>query len=326
MSSGPGLLRGFPAPGHFMEEVAATIGVFDGVHLGHQKLLQRVSAEAGAQRHGMLITFDPHPRCVVGPGGCPPLLTSANERVFLSARHGVGTTIAIDFTAELSEWSPERFIDRLLESLKLRFLVVGPGFALGRARAGDEEFLRRYGAARGFDVITVEPLAIGSSRVSSGRVRDAVIAGDVSEAAALLGRFHHLPGIVVRGDQRGRTLGFPTANLEAAPWRCVPAAGVYATWLLERHPPWRMLRAATSIGVRPTFQRFQRETMTTVEAYVLDFDEDIYGDAVELQFVSRLRDERAYPDAASLVAQMRDDVDEVRALLSAAPEPQLVGP
>lgn len=314
MTPAPHVVRGFPAPGAVPGFVVATIGVFDGVHLGHQRLLRQVVADSGRIHAAALITFDPHPRCVLDPEGCPPLLTNIDERAHLTTARGVVHTVALDFTQELSTWTGERFVDRLLESVRLRRLVLGPGFALGRERAGDEAFLREYGATHGFDVVTVDPVIVDGERVSSGRVRAAVLAGDVAQAAELLGRFHHLPGTVVEGDRRGRTLGFPTANVQSDTWRCVPAAGVYATWI-RAQGSW--YRAATSIGVRPTFGG---ET-TTVEAFILDFAGDLYGADVELQFVARLREERAYPDAESLVAQMHDDVAAVRALMAELPEP-----
>jgi riboflavin kinase/FMN adenylyltransferase len=316
VSPGFRLRRGFPERRAFARDVVATIGVFDGVHLGHQRLLQEVvsRSRSGADM-GVLITFDPHPRCVLDPDGCPPLLSGVAERAGLAARHGVASTVALEFSAELARWSAQRFCDRLVESVPLRCLVVGPGFALGRARAGDEAFLRQYGAAHGVEVVSVDPLMLGGERVSSGRIRHAVLEGRVEDAAELLGRFHHLPGTVVVGDMRGRTLGFPTANLASEAGRCLPAAGVYATWL---YAAGSWLRSATSVGVRPTFGG----EMTTVEAFALDFDGDLYGAAVELQFVARLREERKYPDASSLVAQMRDDVAQVRTLMADVPEPE----
>ena len=317
MSSTGQLHRGFPEPGAIRGDVVATIGVFDGVHRGHQRLLHEVVAGVAGAGTGVLVTFDPHPRCVLDPAGCPPLLTGVAERARLAARHGVGSAIAIEFSEELSTWTAERFCDRLLTSLQLRRLVVGPGFALGRERAGDEAFLRAYGSGHGFDVVSVPPLTVAGERVSSGRVRGAVLEGRVEEATELLGRFHHLPGTVARGDGRGRGLGFPTANVAATAGHCVPGAGVYATWLCVAG---RWLRAATSIGVRPTFGG----RTTTVEAYVLDFDEDIYDAGVELQFVARLREERAYADVASLVAQMHRDVEAVRARMSGLDVPDAV--
>lgn len=313
------LRRGFPERGAFPGEVAATIGVFDGVHVGHQRLLRAVLDGAGESETRILITFDPHPRCVVDPDGCPPVLTGLAERAALAARHGVASTVVLDFNRDLASWTAERFCDRLLESVPLRRLVVGSGFALGQGRAGDEMFLRRYGEEHGFAVESVPPLLLGGERVSSGRVRQAVLEGRVEDAAELLGRFHHLAGTVVPGDRRGRTLGFPTANLATGAPRCVPAAGVYATWL-RAGGTW--MRAATGVGLRPTFGG----QSTTVEAFALDFDGDLYGTAVELQFVARLREERSYPDAEALVAQLHEDVAEVRRLMTALPEPEPVVP
>ena len=308
--------RGFPRPGAIDAPVVATIGVFDGVHLGHQVLLRRAAQDAAHSATPVLITFDPHPRCVLDPAGCPPLLTTPAERAALAGAQGVMQTVVLEFTRELSTWSAERFCDALVASCALRELVVGPGFALGRARTGDERFLREYGSAHGFAVAAVPPVLHDGAPVSSGRVRAAVLEGDVTAASALLGRRYRLSGTVVRGDGRGRGLGFPTANIATPAERCVPAAGVYASWL-RAGDVWRP--AATSIGVRPTFGGGD----VTVEAFALDFDQEIYGTEVELDFVSRLREERAYPDAAALIAQMHDDVARTRELLreSAAPEP-----
>ena len=299
--------------------VVATIGVFDGVHLGHQRLLQLAAHDSGATGTAALITFDPHPRCVLDPAGCPPLLTTVGERALLAEQQHVRTTVAIDFTPELSTWPAERFCDRLVESLPLRRLIFGPGFALGRDRTGNEAFLREYGAEHGFDVCTVERVVVGGERVSSGRVRSALLDGLIADATDMLGRCYRLPGTVVHGDERGRTLGFPTANVVSDARRCIPGNGIYATWL-RAHGAW--LPAATSIGTRPTFDGRTR----TVEAYVLDFDGDLYDADVALDFVARLREERAFPDAASLIAQMHQDVAAVRALLATVGQPPAAAP
>lgn len=292
--------------------------MFDGVHLGHQRLLQEAADDADATSTAALITFDPHPRCVLDPAGCPPLLTTVEERAALAERHQVGTTVAIDFTPELSTWPAERFCDRLVESLPLRRLIFGPGFALGKDRTGNEAFLREYGATHGFDVCTVERVVVAGERVSSGRVRAALLDGRIAEATELLGRCYRLPGTVAHGDERGRTLGFPTANLVSDARRCIPANGIYATWLRADGRWWP---AATSIGTRPTFDGRTR----TVEAYVLDFDGDLYDADVALEFVARLREELAFPDAVSLVAQMHEDVAAVRTVLSTAHQPYADG-
>lgn len=310
------LLRDFPPHGLITRGVVATIGVFDGVHLGHQQLLRAVVDGAREGHDAVLVTFDPHPRCVIDPEGCPPLLTTPEERALLAGRSGVTTTLAVPFTRELSEWTASRFCDRLLESFSVRRLCVGPGFAFGRGREGDEKFLRDYGSTHGFTVESVPPLVVDGERVSSGAIREALAGGRVEHATRLLGRPYRLPGTVGHGDGRGRSLGFPTANLLTAPDRCVPAPGIYATWFGASE---RWFPAATSIGSRPTFAG---EGMT-VEAHLLDADLDLYGVEARLDFVSRLRDEIAFPTPEALVAQMHEDVRAVAAIMQgqARPEP-----
>lgn len=306
--------RDFPPHGAISRDVVATIGVFDGVHLGHQRLLRAVANDAGGDRDTVLVTFDPHPRCVLDPAGCPALLTTPEERSLLATASGVTTTIVLPFTRELSTWTAARFCDRLLESIPLRRLWVGPGFALGRGREGNEEFLRRYGASRGFEVQPVDPLVLDGGRVSSGAIRSALGEGRVERATELLGRPYRLVGSVARGDGRGRSLGFPTANVAVAQGRCIPAAGIYATWF-GAGGQW--FPAATSIGTRPTFGG----AGVTVEAHLLDVDLDLYGAEARLDFVARLRDEIAFPSAEELVEQMREDVRVVAELMQGRPEP-----
>jgi riboflavin kinase/FMN adenylyltransferase len=285
-------------------DVVLTAGSFDGVHRGHQRLVRRAVVDAAAiAASPVALTFDPHPRCVLDPAGCPPLLTTVEERAELLTGEGVQRTMVIEFTRELSTWSATKFCDALLESLRIKEFVIGPGFAFGHRRQGDEAFLRDYGAAHGFTVVTVPPLMRRGRRVSSGWVREAVSAGRVGEARALLGRNYSVAGVVEHGDKRGATLGFPTANIAIDPRRCRPAVGVYATRVLVDHR-WR--DAATSIGFRPTFGG----DWLTVEAYLLDFDGDLYGKHVRLEFVSRLRGERKFRDAAALIVQMNRDVED----------------
>jgi len=308
--SGAELVRGWPPPGVISGEVVLSIGSFDGVHRGHQRLARRVAAGA-ARRDGVavVVTFDPHPRCVVDPSGCPPMLTTPLERAQLLAGAGVERVVALPFTQELSTWSAARFCDELLASLNVRRIVAGPRMALGHRREGDERFLREYGAAHGFDVVTVAPAVHRGAPVSSTRVRAALRGGLVGDARAMLGRNYAIPGVVETGERRGRELGFPTANIATASERCIPADGVYATWLLvdgRRRP------SATSIGVRPTFGEGRR----TIEAHVIDYAGDLYGREVKLEFVSRLREERPYSNAQALIRQMQRDVDRVRQRLS----------
>jgi riboflavin kinase / FMN adenylyltransferase len=279
-----------------------TIGSFDGVHLGHRRLVRRVRAIAERRRLvAVAVTFDPHPRSVVDPSGCPPLLSSLSERVDLLGRAGAERVIVLAFTAELRTWSADRFAAALVERLGMRELVVGPGFALGRGREGDITFLRTLGRRRGFSVTSVAPARRGGVPVSSGRIREAIANAKFTDAIAMLGRPYVLEGRVERGEGRGTGLGVPTANLAVDPVRCIPAPGVYAGWL-DFGDGWRP--AATGIGTRPTFGGGS----ITVEAHVLDFAGDLYELQVRLALVRRLRPERAFASIAALQNAMARDI------------------
>jgi riboflavin kinase / FMN adenylyltransferase len=309
------LLHEFPAPDAGGPGSVVTIGSFDGVHVGHQRLLERVrTAAARGSMTPVAVTFDPHPRCVVDPSGCPPLLCSLDDRLELLRRAGAERVVVIAFTRELSAWSADRFATTLIESLGMRRLIVGPGFALGRGREGNLEFLARLGRRRGFRVTTVAPARRGGRPVSSGRVRDAVASGSFSEAVSMLGRSYVLEGVVERGEGRGAGLGVPTANLGVDPSRCLPAAGVYAGWL-DFGAGWRP--AATGIGTRPTFGGGS----VTVEAHVLDYRGDLYGRQVRLALRRRIRPERAFNSIASLQTAMARDIALTRAMVQRFPQP-----
>jgi len=305
------LLRELPDGTRGTRPAAVTIGSFDGIHVGHLRLLARTVAEARRiDGEAAVVTFDPHPRCVVDPRGCPPLLTALDERLELIAAAGIDTAVVLRFTRELSLWSAERFVAGLCGAFALRRLVSGPGFALGSGRTGTIEYLRGEGAKRGFRVITAAAARQDGVRVSSGRVRDALAAGRLGEANRLLGRPYSLAGTVGRGSQIGRRLGFPTANLTVDPARCLPATGVYATWFeLEG----QRLAAASSVGYRPTFGG----GTLTVEAHVLDYSADLYGQKARLWFLRRLRAERMFSSERTLARQMVRDVDRTRTLLQA---------
>jgi riboflavin kinase/FMN adenylyltransferase len=222
--------------------------------------------------------------------------------------------VVVNFTREVSRWSAEEFCGRLVGRFDLRRLVVGPGFALGHNRRGDAAFLRAYGAEHGFTVAEVEPEADSAEPISSTRIRAALAAGEVEAAARLLGFPYFLDGTVERGNAVGRRLGFPTANLGVGPGKCLPELGIYTGWVRVRD---RWHAAACSIGYRPTFGGDR----LTVEAHLLDFDADIYGERARLALVHRLREDRLYPDEPALVDQMRRDVDDTRRLLAAARPP-----
>jgi riboflavin kinase/FMN adenylyltransferase len=303
------LLHEFPAGEAGGTGSVVTIGSFDGVHIGHQRLLHRVRSEATrAGLTAVAVTFHPHPRCVVDPSGCPPLLSSLGDRVELLGRNGADRVVVVPFTAELSAWSADRFAATLTDSLGMRRLIVGPGFALGRGREGNLEFLGRLGARRGFRVTAVAPSTRGGRPVSSGRIRESIANGRFAEALSMLGRAYMLEGVVERGEGRGAGLGVPTANLGIDASRCIPAAGVYAGWL-NFGDGWRA--AATGIGTRPTFGGGS----VTVEAHVLDFDGDLYGRVARLALTRRIRAERAFTSIGELTSAMARDIAQTREIL-----------
>jgi riboflavin kinase / FMN adenylyltransferase len=288
-----------------------TIGVFDGVHRGHQRVIGQ--AVKHAHDHGLqsvVVTFDPHPSEVVRPGSHPAVLTEPGRKAELMEGLGVDALCLVPFTQEFSRLSPEAFVhDVLVESLHAAAVVVGENFRFGHRAAGDLALLATLGNRFGFTVHT--PLLAGADDTvfSSTYIRACVAAGDVTAAAVALGRLHRLEGVVVRGDGRGRELGFPTANLMCGRYAAVPADGVYAAWC--HHRGGRHM-AAVSIGTNPTFAGRERQ----VEPHLLDFNGDLYGERVALDFVARLREMRTYDAIEPLVNQIREDVDDTRRLLS----------
>ncbi|HEX5406834.1 MAG TPA: bifunctional riboflavin kinase/FAD synthetase [Pseudonocardiaceae bacterium] len=299
----------------------ATIGVFDGVHKGHQALMRK-AVEMASQRGlpSVVLTFDPHPAEVVRPGSHPAQLTSLDRKAKLVEELGVDVFCVLPFTPELSRVPADEFVHELLvDRLHVAAVVVGQNFTFGHMAAGDVTLLRTLGHRFGFttdgaDLITV-PGGDEGIVFSSTYIRACIDAGDVVAAAAALGRPHRLEGIVVRGDGRGRELGYPTANLSTARYAAVPSDGVYACWFVHQAPqdaqP-RRFRAAVSVGTNPTFSGRERR----VEAFVLDLDENLYGQRVGLDFVNRLRDMERYDSVDELVAQVGIDVRQTRQLLT----------
>jgi riboflavin kinase / FMN adenylyltransferase len=295
--------------------VVLTIGSFDGVHLGHVALLDEVDSVARRlDAQTALLTFDPHPRCVLDPPHCPQSLTTLGEKKALLAAHALDRLVVLGFTREVSAWGAEQFCDMLRESFDLHALVVGHDFALGHKRLGDVAFLRAYGERHGFAVEQAAARRVGDEAVSSSRIRSLLEEGDVSGAAALLGHPHFMDATVEHGEEVGRHLGFPTANLSIAADKCLPAPGVYAMWV-RVDGDWHA--AATNVGYRPTFGGDR----LTVEAFLLDFSGDLYGSEVRAAFVERLREERVYTSVDELVTQIGRDVDQVRSLLSGGSPP-----
>lgn len=291
-----------------------TIGVFDGVHRGHQLIIARAverARELGVP--SMVLTFDPHPMEVVRPGSHPPMLTDPKYKADLVEGLGVDVFCVLPFTVDLMRLTATEFVhEYLVERLHASAVVVGENFRFGHGGKGTVTSLAEDGRRFGF---TVEgfPLQGTPDRMwSSTYVRSCVAAGDVTSAAEALGREHQIHGVVVRGDQRGREIGFPTANLEPLPWSAIPADGIYAGRVARGK---ELLPAAVSIGTNPTFQGNERR----VEAFVLDFDGDLYGEHVGLAFVQRLRDTLRFPEVSGLVEQMHYDVRRTREVLAHHP-------
>jgi riboflavin kinase/FMN adenylyltransferase len=287
------------------------VGVFDGVHRGHQSLIARLKAEAA--KRGLsagVFTFRNHPLTVLQPNVKLGYITSPETRQELLCSEGLDTVTMIEFTPEVSRITAREFVSTLQERLGMKGLVVGPDFALGRNREGNVETLRKLGDEMGFEVVELAAKTEDDETIiSSSAVRAAIMKGDIERANGLLGRPFTLEGEVMEGDRRGATLGFPTANLKPDPERIVPGNGIYATWTLVEgagHP------SATSIGVRPTFDAGDR----TIETHVIDFNGDLYGKQIALQFVKRLRDEIRFANVEELKTQMTKDLEQARRALS----------
>jgi riboflavin kinase/FMN adenylyltransferase len=287
----------------------AAVGNFDGVHLGHQRILATLAERARVVGGTVVvITFNPHPQKVLHPDTAPRLIAARSQKVSWLQAAGADLMLDLPFTRELAALSPEAFVDRvLLRGLKVTEVHIGRNFRFGRNRGGDFATLEELGRRRGFAAMPVEGVRHGGERVSSSRIRKALGAGRVSEASHLLGREEELTGKVVPGDARGRLLGFPTANLEVEN-ELVPFTGVYATRLLVQGD---LLPAVTNIGSRPTFPG----AGPAVETHVLDYSGDLYGQQVQLRFVKRLRDERRFSGLDELKEQIAVDVSGARRVL-----------
>lgn len=296
------------------EGTVVTVGSFDGVHRGHDAVLREIATRArAAGRHSVLVTFDPHPMAVVNPAAAPPLLTTGPERREILAQTGLDYAVLLHFDRALAAMSPEAFVREILvRGCGMRELVIGHDHGFGQGRQGDVELLRRLGRQLDFAVDVVPALEADGHPVSSTWVRRAVAGGDLALAARLLGRPYFATGQVVPGDGRGKTIGFPTANLAGIPARkLLPPDGVYAVRV-----EWRGGRAGGMMnqGGRPTFQQAER----SLEVHLLDFAGDLYGEWLKVQWVARLRDVQRFPSPEALRAQLDRDRSSARAALAAA--------
>ena len=299
---------GFPAPGT-VGPSHATMGTFDGIHRGHIALLKPLIASARAAGvASVMVTFEPHPRCVIDPDHCPSNLTTLDEKTWLLDQLGLDHLVVIPFTPQVAALSAPAFMERLLRGIEIRRFLIGESHRFGHGRRGDPGFLRRFGARHGFTVDVTPTVLRGREPVSSSRIRRLVLLGQVRAAAQLLGRDYFIRSTVEHGARRGRQLGFPTANLRIAPNKLLPANGIYAARVDLGEGTYG---GALSVGLRPTFGG----TTVTVEVFILDFDADIYDRLLTVWVVQRLRGEKRFASVPSLQQQMARDVENARRIL-----------
>lgn len=308
---------------------AVTLGNFDGVHRGHRAVLAELVTQARAAGvPSVAVTFEPHPLAVLRPDAAPPMVGTLSQRLELLHAVGLDAVLVMEFTRELAAWSPEHFVRRVFcGGLHAAVVVVGQDTRFGARNSGDVNTLRELGVGCGFEVVVVHDHgdaaeATERTRWSSSQVRRLVAAGEVAQAAHVLGRYHEVAGVVVHGDHRGRTLGYPTANLCKEPDGLIPADGVYAGWLVRcaspEEDPERRMPAAISVGTNPTFDGQQRR----VEAYVLDrTDLELYDERVAMEFVQRLRPTYKFSGVEELLEVMANDVSRTREILAVAAGP-----
>ncbi|MGH7783118.1 MAG: bifunctional riboflavin kinase/FAD synthetase [Candidatus Binatia bacterium] len=287
---------------NILRPTVLTLGVFDGLHLGHQRIMQTVVARARAiGAVPTAITFDPHPRAVLYPESAPPLLQTLDQRLANFEVLGIEQAVVIPFDREFASLPAEGFLaDIVRDRLHAREVYLGKGFAFGKGRGGNIELLRKMSGELGFIADEVDEVRLRGHRISSSRIRELLAAGRINLARRMLGRPYGVEGVIIRGNRRGHTIGFPTANLKPHN-RVIPRFGVYATSTLV-NGKWR--RSITNIGVRPTFEN---EAEPSIESYIFDFDRDLYGDVLRVRFLHRIRDERKFNGIDELKAQIEKD-------------------
>jgi riboflavin kinase/FMN adenylyltransferase len=292
------------------KETVLTIGIFDGVHLGHKALLAKLKEQA-RQLNALagVVTFRYHPDELMSHQKSLPYLTSLNQRIALLKAEGIDLVVTLTFNPELASLEANEFVSLLTKHLKMRGLVVGPDFALGKGRQGDINYLRKLGRGMGFTVTTVPPVTVNNEIVSSTAIRKALAEGDMKRVRNLTGHYFSFTGTVVKGEERGRKLGFPTANLDVHPRQALPPFGIYATLA---HIDGKTYQSVTSIGIRPTFSEGRR----TIEVYILDFAKDIYGKELKVDFIEKLRDEKRFNSMEDLAKQITEDVKQGKAILN----------
>jgi riboflavin kinase/FMN adenylyltransferase len=297
-----------------------TMGNFDGIHRGHQEIFRLLRQEAEAN-HGtaLVITFHPHPLKVLHPERAPRLITNLQDRVELMGCCGIEHVLCLPFDEEFARWEAERFVREILvQKLGIKKVLVGEDFRFGKNREGGINFLKKRGEPFGYAVQKIEPVRVDGMEISSTRIRQSIQEGRIRESTAMLGRPYNISGTVVTGDKRGRTLGFPTANL-ATEAELLPPNGIYAVRVVlgEHSRP-----GVANLGIKPTFtgRRF------SIEAHIFEFDQDIYGEFMRMEFVDWIREERSFPDANALAEQIGRDAQQAREILEKAPHEACIRP
>ncbi len=291
-------------------ETVLTIGVFDGVHSGHRYLLEKLQQRAAEKKLlSGVVTFSPHPQSVLHPHNQLPWLSNLEDRVRAFRELGINIVAVLTFTPKVAQLSAQEFISLVQKHLRMRGIMVGPDFALGRGREGNINLLRALGREMKFSVEVISPYTINGKVVSSTLIRQALVQGDMRRVERLMGHYFYLRGKVITSDKRGRVLGFPTANLDIQPQQALPGNGIYAT---IAQVDGKQFPSATNIGIRPTFG----EGAKTVETHLLNYKGDLYGKEIRVEFVQKLRDERHFPSSEELKVQIEKDVREVEAILA----------
>ena len=283
-----------------------TLGNFDGIHLGHQKIFKKVIEEA-RQVHGesVVITFEPHPLKVLYPEHCPPLLTPFRKKMMLIEKTGIEKVLCIKFTKAFAEISPVEFVKNILvDKVKTKKIIVGYNYRFGKGKSGDVEILKNHCQRFGVEVEVMEALIIDHTIVSSSMIRELIKEGDVEKASTLLGRDYPVIGRVIEGSKRGHTLGFPTANLEISE-ELYPKPGVYAVAVEWKH---QLFNGLANVGFNPTFNA----KVFSLEVYILNFHREIYGDEIQVKFVKRIRDEVRFDSPSQLIDQIQKDIKWVK--------------
>ena len=289
-----------------------TLGNFDGLHLGHQELIRMVTTrakETGAA--GMVVTFRPHPLKILAPEKCPPLISIYEEKIEFFEKLGIDILVKIPFTREFSLMPPHDFVKNILcDLLGAKEIFVGYNYRFGKGREGNIQKLREFGKEFGFTVREIEQISLNGEVLSSTRIRQLLIEGEVEYASRLLGRPYAITGVVVKGDGRGKLLGFPTANI-ASKHMIVPSDGVYAVRIFARD---KYYDGVVNIGMRPTFNKYE----TTIEVHIFNFNEDLYGEEISLFFIKRIRDEKKFANVEELISQIRKDIKIARSALASS--------